>query len=109
MVHTRVSDECINFALMEPTDNIFTVLPIKHLLNQYVEPTTPHTMATGTKPSVSNICVLFCSCVVLKATEYVDTKALNIRHQSQKYFGVSLLEFNNIKKFTSSTYLVHGE
>ena len=33
MVHARVSDEYINFALMYTTDNIFTVLPIHHLIN----------------------------------------------------------------------------
>ena len=31
--------------------------------------------------------VLFCPCVVRKATAHVDTKTLNIRHQAQKGFG----------------------
>ena len=38
------------------------------------------------KPSVSNLHVLLCPCVVQKATADVDTKALNMRHQSQKGF-----------------------
>ena len=52
MLHTQVSDEYIHFALMYTTDHILLVLPIKHLLNQYVEPTTSHKLETGTKPSV---------------------------------------------------------
>ena len=46
----------------------------------------PKKLATGTKPSVSNICALFILCVVLKATAHIDGKALNMRHQSQKGF-----------------------
>ena len=38
------------------------------------------------KPSVSNLNVLFCPCVVKKATELVDTKALNMSLQSQRGF-----------------------
>ena len=55
-------------------------------MNQYGEPTTPHKLETVTKPSVSNLTVLLCSCVVPKETAQVDTKALNRRHQSQKVF-----------------------
>ena len=71
-VHARVSEAYVNFALMYTTDHIFPVLPI------YGDPTTPHKLATGTKSSVSHLRVLFCPCVVRKATEHVDTKALNI-------------------------------
>ena len=66
------------------TDHIFPFIPIKHLVNQYGEPTTPHKLETGTKPSLSKLC--FFSCVVQKATAHVDTKALNMCHQSQKGF-----------------------
>ena len=55
MVHTQVSDENIHFALMYTNDNIFTVLPIKQLVNQDGEPTTPHKLKIGTKSSVSNL------------------------------------------------------
>ena len=41
---------------------------------------------TGTKPSISHICVLFFSCVVQKATAHVGAKALNMCHQAQKGF-----------------------
>ena len=68
------------------TDHIFPVLPIKHLLNKDSEPTTPHKLATGTKPSVSNLRVLLCTCVSWQATAHVDTKALNVCYQLQKGF-----------------------
>ena len=60
--------------------NIFPVLPIKDLINNDGDPTTPHKLATGTKPSVSHLHVLFSPCVVLKATANVETKTLNMRH-----------------------------
>ena len=40
MVHAHISDQYIHFALMYTTDHIFTVLPIKYLVNQNGEPTT---------------------------------------------------------------------
>ena len=81
MVHTRVSDEYIHLALMYKTDHILSVIPIKNSVNQDGKPTTPNKMATGTKPSVSNLRVLFCPYVLQKGTAHVDTKALNMRHQ----------------------------
>ena len=48
--------------------------------------TTPHKLATCTKPSVSHLRVLFCPCVVRKATARVEKKTLNMRHQAQKGF-----------------------
>ena len=86
MVHTWVSDKCKHFALMYTTDQTLPVLPIKHLVNQDGEPTTPHKLETGTKPSVSNLRLLFCPWVVQKSTAHIDTKALNMRHQSQAGF-----------------------
>ena len=77
---------CINFALMYTTYHIFTVLPIKDLINEDVDPTTPHKLATGMEPTVSHLRVLFCPCVVRKSTTHVETKALNMRHQAQKGF-----------------------
>ena len=71
---------------MYTTDHIFPVLPIKYLINEDGDPTTPYKMATGTKPSVSHLRVLFCPCVVRKATAHVETNTLNIRHQAQKVF-----------------------
>ena len=44
----------------------------------------PQKLATGTKPSVSHLHVLFCPCVVRKATAHVETKTLNMGHQAQK-------------------------
>ena len=72
---------------MYKTDHIFLVIPIKDLINEDGDTTTPHKLATGTKPSSSHLRVLFGPCVVRKATAYFDTKALNICHQSPKGFG----------------------
>ena len=83
MVHARVPEVYVNFALMYTTDQIFPVLSIKDLINEDGDTTTTHKIATGTKPSVSHLHVLF-SCVVRKATAHVETKTLNMRHQAQK-------------------------
>ena len=76
MVHARVPEVYVHFASMYLTDHIFPVLPIKYLINEDGDPTTPHKLATGTKPSVSHLRVLFCLCVVRKATAHVETKTL---------------------------------
>ena len=83
---------------MNTTDHIFPVLPIKYMINKVGNPTTPFKLATSTKPSVSHLHVLFCSCVVKKSTTHIDKKALNMCHQAQKGFAVSLLESHSIKK-----------
>ena len=84
MVHARVPGVYVHFALMYTTDHIFPVIPIKYLINEDGDPTMPHKLATGTKPSVSHLRVLFCPCVVRKAMAHVETKTLNMRHQAQK-------------------------
>ena len=71
---------------MYTTNHIFPVLPIKDLINEDGDTTTPHKLATATKPSVSYLRVLFCPCVVRKATTHVETKTLNMCHQAQKWF-----------------------
>ena len=71
---------------MYTTDHIFPVLPIKDLINEDGDPITPHKLTTGTKPPVSHLRVIFCPCVVQKATARVETKTLNMRHQAQKVF-----------------------
>ena len=86
MVHARVPEVYVHFTLIYTTDNIFPVLPIKDLINEDGDPTTPHKLATGMKPSVSHLHVLFCQYVVHKATAHVETKTLNMRHQAQKVF-----------------------
>ena len=58
MVHARVFGAYVNFALMYTTDHIFLVLTIKELINEDGDPTTPHKLATGTKPSVSHLRML---------------------------------------------------
>ena len=92
---------------MYTTDHIFPVIPIKDITNEDVNPTMPFKLATGTKPSVSNLCVVFCPCVVQKTTSHVGTKALNMSHQAQKGFRGSL-ELQSIKKDILCTYQVQG-
>ena len=86
MIHARVLESYIHFALIHTDDRIFPVLPIKYLINEYGKPTTPYKLTTDTKPSISHLHVLFCQCVVRKATTHVGTKALNMCHQAQKGF-----------------------
>ena len=86
MVHARVPEVYVHFALMYTTYHIFPVLPIKDIINKDGDPATPHKLATGTKPSVSHLRVLFCPCVVRKATAHVQTKTLNMRRQAKKGF-----------------------
>ena len=80
MVHYRVSEAYIHFALIYTIDHIFLVLPIKDLINEDSDLTTPFKLATGTKPSVSYLSVLFCPYVVNKDTIRLGTKTLNMRH-----------------------------
>ena len=44
----------------------------------------PFKFSTGIKPSMSHLHVLFCPCVVQKATVYVGAKALKMHYQDQK-------------------------
>ena len=67
MVHARFSEAYVHFVLMYTTDHIFPVLPIKNLINEDGDQTTPFKIATDTKPSVSHLRMLFCTCVVRKA------------------------------------------
>ena len=75
MLHAIVLEKYVHFVLMYRTDHIFPVLPIKDLINEDGDPTTPQKIATGTKPSVSHLRMLFCQCVVQKATAHFDKKA----------------------------------
>ena len=47
MVHARVLEAYIHFALRYTTYHIFPVLPIKDPTNEDSEPTTPFKLATG--------------------------------------------------------------
>ena len=120
MVHARVPEVYVHFALMYTTYHIFPVLPIKYLINKDGEPTTPHKLSTGTKPSVSHLRVLFFPCVVRKSTTHDETKILNMRHQVQKRFcsilvgipehqKVYLVYVNSKRKIISSYDVVFEE
>ena len=108
MVHARVSEAYINFASMYTKDHIFTILPIKDLINKDSDLTTPYKLATGMKPSVSHLRALCCTCVAQKSTAHVGKKTLNMRHQAQKVFTVSSLKFHITKKDILCTYQFQG-
>ena len=71
---------------MYTMDHIFPLLTIKDLINKYGKTNTPFKPATGTKPLVSHLCMLFCPCFVRKSNAHVGTKVLNMCHQAQKGF-----------------------
>ena len=58
----------------------------------------PHKIATGIKPLVSHLRVLFYPCVVQKDTAHVETKTLNMRHQAQKGFRGIFVEIPEHQK-----------
>ena len=104
MVHVQVLGDYIHFASMYLVDHMFPLLPIKYLINEDSKPTMPYQLATGIKPSVLYLHVLFCPFVVQKYTAYVWTKSLNMCHQAQKVLEVSSLECHTIKKGILFTY-----
>ena len=67
-------------------------------MNEDGDATTPFKLATGTKPSVSHLSVLFCPCVLLKDTARVDKKALNMNHQAKKGVRNIFIEIPQNKK-----------
>ena len=69
---------------MYTVDHIFPVLPIKDLINEDGNLTMSFKLATGMKPSVLHLHVLFCPCVVQKSNAHVGTKELNMCHQAQE-------------------------
>ena len=71
MVHTRVLEVYIHLESMYTAYNIFPVLTIRDLINKYGDPNTPFKLATGTKPSVLHLHVLFFPCVVQKDNAHV--------------------------------------
>ena len=86
MVHAIFLEAYINFALIYRTDNIFPVLTIKYLRNEYGKPTTPLKLATGTKPSILHLRLFFFPCVVQKSNALVGKKSVNMHHQVKKVF-----------------------
>ena len=65
------------------------------MVNHDSDPTVPYNLVTSTKPSVSNIRVLFFPCVVQKSTAHVSRKTLNMNNKSPKQLGY--LHWNSIK------------
>ena len=86
MVHVLVLEAYIHSVLMFIADYIILLLPIQDLINEYGETTMPFKLATCMKPSILHLHVLFCPCVVRKATAHVGTKVFNMHQQAQKSF-----------------------
>ena len=59
-VHAIFSEAYIHFTLMCTEDYILQVLPMKELIKEGSETTTPFKIVTGTKPSILHYHVLFC-------------------------------------------------
>ena len=77
---------------MFTTDHIFLGLPIKYLIYEDGDPTTSYKLATGMKPSVSNLRVLF---FFMCCTESYCTRC----DKGVKYVSpISSLEFHSIKE-----------
>ena len=60
MVHDRVLEAYIHFALMYTTDHIFPLLLIKYLINEDGDPTTPHKLATMQKAVKKPMSIQLC-------------------------------------------------
>ena len=86
MVDAQVLEAYMHFTLMYTADHILLAFPIKDLINRDKGPTLPFKLATGTKPSLLHIRILFCPCVVKKSTAHVGTKTLNMSHKAQNVF-----------------------
>ena len=83
MLHARVLEAYIYFALIYTSDSFLPELPIKYQMNKDSKPTNPFKLVTGRKPSIFHLSMLCCPFVVLKSTVHVGKKALDMRHQAQ--------------------------
>ena len=77
MGHVQVLEAYINFALMYTADHILSLLPIKYLINEEGEPTTPLKLVIGMKPSIYHLRVLLCTyvrvCTEISAFRALET------------------------------------
>ena len=63
MVHARVLEVYVHFALMYTTDHIFLVLVMKYLINENGDPTMPHKLGNRYETfSISFTHVIFSMC-----------------------------------------------
>ena len=79
------------------TDHKFPVLPIKYLVNQESELTTPQNCQLAQKLHHQTH-VVICLCNVRKETAHVDTKALTCVINHKGVIVAYFLESQNIKK-----------
>ena len=72
----------IHFTLICTAYHIFSELSIKDSIKEDRKTTTPSKLATITTPSILDLRILSCMCVVQKTTAHVGTKMLNMCHQA---------------------------
>ena len=104
MVHARVPEVYVNFTLMYTTNQIFPVLPIKDLINEDGDLTTPHKIATGTKPSVHIYTCYFVYVLYEKLRRTLRQRRQTCVIKCKKGFAVSSLGFQSIIKDILCTY-----
>ena len=85
MEHARFLEAYIHFALMYTVNNMFLLLPIKDLIDEDGDPTTPFKLTTGKKPSVLHIYIFNLS---MCCTEiYCTCWYKGVKHASQSAKG----------------------
>ena len=82
---------------MYTADNIFPVITTIDLINEDSDPTTPFKLATGMRPSVLHLRVLFCPYVVQKATAHVGTKGLTMSLNAKRFLWYLRLNITSPK------------
>ena len=81
MVFARVEERFTDFALLYAAHEIIPALPLRDLVDDSGETTTPTFLMTGKKAHISGIRTLFFPCIIKKLTAQKDEKVLNMRHQ----------------------------
>ena len=98
MVHSRVLEAYINFTLMYTVEHIFLVLPIKDLINEDGEPTTPSNLATGTNLQYRIYMFYFVHVLYKKLLHLLGQRRQTCVTKRKRVFEVSLLEFQGSKR-----------
>ena len=102
MVHARVLEACIHFALIYTVNHIFLILPIKDPINKDDKPTTPFKLVTGKKPSITFTRVILSICCTKSYCTCWD-KGIKYTSSRVKWFP-RYLRWNST---TSKRYLVY--
>ena len=85
MVHARILEEYIHYALMYTTDHNFPVLPTKDLIKKYSKPTTPFKLTIG-KNLQYRIYACYFFCELYRKLMHTLTKGVTYVSPSAKVF-----------------------